>query len=71
MATVLFYCSVVRCGLYQPIQSSIATWVVAIDGVGGYVLGNIKEYAVWGIVNNEALVELISLWSCLWIGMFQ
>jgi len=57
MSCVLLYCSVVRCGLCQPHQSSIASV--------GYLLGNIREYAGWGIVNTGADVERIRLWSCL------
>jgi len=31
--------------------------VVAIDVVGGWFLGNIREYAGWGVVSNGADME--------------
>jgi len=39
--------------------------VVAIDHTGGLLLGNISQYAVWGIVNNGADEEWIRMWACL------
>ena len=40
-------------------------WVVAIESIGGYLLGNIREYAGWGIVSTGACVEMIGVWACL------
>ena len=39
--------------------------VVVIDSVGGYLLGNIREYAGRGSVSTGAGVERISVWASL------
>ena len=43
----------------------LLVWFVAIDSVGGYLLGTIREYAGWGIVSTGADVGRINVGSCL------
>jgi hypothetical protein len=38
---------------------------VAIAGVGGYLLGKIREYAGIGTVSTGGDVKRISVWVCL------
>ena len=45
--------------------------VVAIHGLGCYLLGNIREYNGIGNLSTGADMERKSVWACLYIGMFQ
>jgi len=39
--------------------------VVAIHGLGGYLLSNIREYTGIGNLSTGADMERISVWACL------
>ena len=67
-----FLCHVVlSCSLLWPISVTSKQWLLlcvdAIDSTCGYYLGNIMEYAEWGIVSTGVGEKRISLWPCLWI----
>ena len=41
----------------------LLVWVVAIGSIGGYLLGNIREYPRIGCVSTGEDVKTISVWA--------